>query len=137
MFRYNTKGVKIFNDNTLPEELSHVECGKFYRLMKYIVGNNQLLGYRTSEGIRPIGIEKMSEILGSSERHTKRFVQRMKEYNILKEIDLGTNRWFIVNPKYAFKGKFLSMTVFIVFHDELKDELPQWVLRKFMEGTKE
>ena len=73
----------MFLDKGLPNECSIVDCGKFYRLVRHIVKGNQLLGYRTNK-IKPLSVEKMSEIFQCSERQTRRFLKEMKELKIIK-----------------------------------------------------
>ena len=123
VMKYNNDYIKLFLDNGLPEECSLLDCGKFYRLIKYIIGENQLLGYRSGT-IRPFTVEKMSEIFKCSDRQTRRFLKQMKDLRVIKEVCINDIKWYAVNPLYALKSKYLSLTTFIIFQEELMPVLP-------------
>lgn len=131
VMKYNNDYIKLFLDNGLPEQCSLLDCGKFYRLIRYIIGENQLLGYRSGK-IKPLTINKMSEIFKCSDRQTRRFLKQMKEIKVIKEVCINDIKWYAVNPLYALKSKYLSPTTFIIFQDELIPILPKWVLNNFM-----
>lgn len=136
VMKYNNDYIKLFLDNGLPEECSLLDCGKFYRLIKYIIGENQLLGYRSGT-IRPFTVEKMSEIFKCSDRQTRRFLKQMKDLRVIKEVCINDIKWYAVNPLYALKSKYLSLTTFIIFQEELMPVLPNWVVNNFMAESKE
>lgn len=131
VLKYNNDYIKLFLDNGLPKECSLIDCGKFYRLIRYIIGENQLLGYRSSK-IKPLTVEKMSEMFKCSDRQTRRFLKQMKDLKVIKEVCINDVKWYAVNPLYALKSKYLSPTTFIIFQDELVPVLPNWVLNNFM-----
>jgi hypothetical protein len=136
VLKYNNDYIKLFLDKGLPDECSLVDCGKFYKLIRYIVGENQLLGYR-SGNINPLTINKMSELFSCSERQTRRFLKQMKDYKVIKEVCINDVKWYAVNPLYALKSKYLSLTTFIIFQEELMPILPNWVIQNFMQEAQE
>ena len=136
VLKYNNDYIKLFLDKGLPEECSLTDCGRFYRLTRYIVGENQLLGYR-SDKLKPLTIEKMAEMFDYSERQIRRFIKQMKEYGVIKEVTINEVKWYAVNPLYALKSKYLSLTTFIIFQKELIPILPNWVINKFMQEAQE
>lgn len=136
VLKYNNDYIKLFLDKGLPDECSLTDCGRFYRLTRYIVGENQLLGYR-SDKLKPLTIEKMAEMFDCSERQIRRFIKQMKEYGVIKEVTINEVKWYAVNPLYALKSKYLSLTTFIIFQKELIPILPNWVINKFMQEAQE
>lgn len=136
VMKYNNDYIKLFLDKGLPDECSLIDCGKFYKIIRYIVGENQLLGYR-SDKLRPLTIEKMSELFKCSDRQTRRFLKQMKDYKVIKEVSINDIKWYSVNPLYALKSKYLSLTTFIIFQDELTDVLPVWVINNFIQEAQE
>lgn len=108
-----------------------IDYGRFHKLVRYIVGENQLLGYR-SDRIKPLTIEKMSKLFDCGERNTRRFIKQMKELKIIKEVYINDVKWYAINPLYALKSKYLSLTTFIIFQDELSLVLPMWVINNFL-----
>lgn len=134
--KYNNDYIKLFLDKGLPEECSLVDCGKFYRLIRYIVGENQLLGYRSGK-IKPLTVEKMSEVFNCSDRQTRRFLKQMKDYKVMKEVSINDVKWYAVNPLYALKSKYLTLTAFVIFQDELFSILPKWVIDNFIREAQE
>jgi len=130
------KYIKLFMDKQLPEELSSSDCGKFYRLIMYMVGDNQFLGRRGSKGFRPLTVLHIATILCITERQAKNFLKKMEEYRIFKRVLVGDEEWYAVNPLYALKNKYISFTTFTIFADELKGEIPDSVFYKFMNDFK-
>lgn len=136
ILKYNNDYIKLFFDKGLPEECTLTECGKFYKIIYYIVGENQLLGYK-SDKIKPLTIEKMSEMFKCSERQTRRFINKMKDLKVIKEVNINDTKWYAVNPLYAFRNKYLSKTTFMIFQEELIPVLPYWVINRFMADLRE
>lgn len=136
VMKYNNDYIKLFLDKGLPEECSLLDCGKFYKLIRYIIGENQLLGYRSGK-IQPLTIEKMSELFKSSDRQTRRFIKQMKDYRVIKEVSINNVKWYAINPLYALKSKYLSLTTFVIFQDELIGSLPNWVINNFIAEAQE
>ena len=136
IMKYNNDYIKFFLDKGLPAECSLVDCGKFYKIIQYIIGENQLLGYR-SDKIKPLTTKKMSEIFGCQERNTQMFIKKMKKYKVIKEVSINDVKWYAVNPLYALKSKYLTITTFIIFQDELMSVLPKWVINNFMNEARE
>lgn len=132
----NKDYIKLFFDKGLPENCTLTDCGKFYKIIRYIVGENQLLGYRSGK-IKPLSIEKMSELFGCTERQTRKFIKKMKDIKVIKEVSINDTKWYAVNPLYALKSKYLSLTTFIIFQDELVSILPIWVIDSFMKEAQE
>ena len=133
IFEYNKSYLKLPFDRGLPEDCTLSECGKFYRIIRFIIGENQLLGYRSNK-IYPLTIEKMSEMFKCSDRQTRKFIKKMKDIQAIKEVNINDVKWYAVNPLYALRSKYLSNTTFLIFQDELIPYLPNWAIRKFMEG---
>lgn len=135
ILKYNNDYIKLFLDKGLPDECTLADCGKFYRLTRYIVGENQLLGYR-SDKIKPLTVEKMSKMFDCSERQTRRFLKTMKDCRVIKEVSINNVKWYAINPLYALKSKYLTLTTFIIFQDELVGTLPIWVINNFMQDAR-
>lgn len=137
LFRSNSQSIKSFFDIPLPAELSWSEKGRLMELRHYILRDNQLLVYRSHGMIKPLDIQEISRILQTSERQSKSLLERAAQYGVIREIQFNGLRYFMYNPIYAFKGKRLSITVYIVFQDELKTLLPPWVVSKFLAQARE
>ena len=56
----------------------------------------------------------------------------MKDDRIIKEVSINDTKWYAINPMYALKSKYLSITTFIIFQDELVGTLPISIINKFM-----
>ncbi len=136
VMKYNNDYIKLFFDKGLPEACTLVDCGKFYKIIRYIVGENQLLGYR-SDKLKPLTVEKMSEMFKCSDRQTRRFLKQMKDYKVIKEVLINDTKWYAINPLYALKSKYLSLTTFIIFQEELLPVLPRWVVDNFTKEAQE
>lgn len=123
--------IKTFIEHPLPKEFSWTEKGRISELKHYILRDNQFLVFRSGNTIKPIGIKEMMKILGMSERQCKALVKKMKKFGIIKEVKFDGLTYFAFNPLYGFKGKRLTLNVYLFFQEELKKVLPNWVVEKF------
>ena len=131
VMNYNNDYIKMFKRKDLPAECTIMDCGKFYKLTKYLVGNNQLLGY-SSDKLKPLTVEKIAQILECGERQARKFLKKMKDLKIMKEVLIDGVSWYAINPIYALKGKYLSLRAYVIFQHELSPVLPEWVVRCFL-----
>lgn len=137
LFWNRKAAIKSFIDVPLPSEFSWSERGRIQELKYYILRENQLLVYRSNSTIRPLGTKEMSKILGMSEKQCRLLISKAKRYNIIKEVSYAAIKYYAFNPMYGFKGKRLNLIVYIMFQEELKQVLPQWVISKFIQEVKE
>lgn len=129
--------VKTFIEIPLPESFSWSERGRINELKHFILKDNQFLVFRSGNAIKPITHKEMSKILEMSERQCKSLLKRLKQLGIIKEISFDGITYFAFNPLYGFKGKRLSVNVYLFFQDELREVLPKWVVDKFAEEATE
>lgn len=135
---YNRKmGYKIFTEICLPEEFTWSEKGRIQELQHYILKDNQLLVYRSNDKIKPIGGNEMCRIFDMSGRQCRTLINKMKSLKVIKEVSIDGIEYFAFNPLYAFKDKRLSVGVYLMFQEELRSVLPQWVIKKFAEQIQE
>lgn len=137
LFRSNNNSVKSYLDCPMPQELTWAEKGRLLELRHYILKDNQLLVYRSHGTIKPVDIPEISRILEMSGRQAQNLMQRAAQCKVIKEIQLDGLRYFMFNPVYAFKGKRLTLDVYIMFQEELKSILPKWVVSRFLAQAKE
>lgn len=131
LFWNRKSNVKTFIEYQLPKDFSWSEKGRIGELKHYILRDNQFLVYRSGNNIKPIGIKQMVKILNMSERQCKALVKKMKKFNIIKEVNFDGLTYYAFNPLYGFKGKRLSLNVYLFFQEELRKVLPEWVIEKF------
>lgn len=137
LFWKNKGNVKVYLDESLPICFTWSERGRIDAIKHYILTENQLLVYRSGNSIKPIMQKELCKLLDLSDRQCKAFVRKLKAYGVIKEIYFDSMRYFAFNPKYAFKGKRLSLNVYIFFQDELNDVLPTWVQEQFYKQAME
>lgn len=131
LFWVKKASVKSFIENPLPQCFTWAERGRIQELKYYMLRDNQLLVYRSGDAIKPLGISEICRILNMSGRQCKSLVCKMKKYSIIKEVRYGSIKYFAFNPIYGFKGKRLTLEVYIMFQEELKNVLPKWVVQRF------
>lgn len=129
--------IKTFNEYKLPKEFTWSEKGKINELKHYILKDNQFLVYRSGDLIKPITCNELIKFWDSSERQCKALLKKMKKFGIIKEIKFSGLTYFAFNPLYGFKGRRLSLNVYIFFQNELRNEIPKWAIEKFAEQAEE
>lgn len=131
LFWNRKSNVKTFIEHSLPKGFTWTEKGRIAELKHYILRDNQFLVFRSGNTIKPIGLKEMMRILDMSERQCRSLLKKMKEYGIVKEVSFDNLTYLAFNPLYGFKGKRLSLNVYLFFQEELKKVLPRWVVEKF------
>ncbi len=131
------KHFTVFDDYPLPKEIAWADRGRTDSLKYFILNENQMLAYKSNGVIKPLGIEQIAKHLDINERAAYRLIKTLKKYKVLKEIQLNGVSFFMFSPLYAFRGKRISLFVYIAFQDELKDLVPSWAKQKFLEQAKE
>ena len=137
LFWVNKLNVKTFIEQDLPKGFTWADRGRVEALKKMILRDNQFLCYRTNGRVKPIGVKEIANMLELSDRQTKTFVKKLKSNGIIKEVSFDNMRYFAFNPMYGFKGKRLSLNVYIFFQKELDPVLPEWVKREFLRQVAE
>lgn len=137
LFWSNKNNVKTFLDLPLPKVFTWAEKGRINELKHYILRDNQFLAYRSNNGIKPLEISNMCKVLEISERQCRALIKKIKDIGIIKEVCVDGIKYFAFNPVYGFRGKRLSLNVFIFFQEELSAVLPKWVTNEFMLQAKE
>lgn len=132
LFKHTENYIKKFMDSALPEELSWVDQGKLSRLQTYIVGESQLLGKRKNGRFEPLTLEDMAKIFKCKERWVYSTLREAKKHHILKEVTIDGVLWYAYNPIYGLKDKRISLETYLIFQDELKEVLPDWVRHNFL-----
>lgn len=131
------KSVKTFIDRPLPDEFNFADKGRVDELKHYILRDNQFLVYRSNAVIKPIGMNQLTRILDLSERRCKLFMKKLKQFGIVKEVSFNGLVYYCFNPLYGMKDKRITLTLFLIFQEELRTELPLWVINKFVEQAVE
>lgn len=137
LFWAKKNNIKTYLDEPLPPCFTWSERGRIDAIKHYILRDNQLLVYTSGNVIKPMTSKEMARLLDMSDRQCKAFVKKLKINGIIKEICFDNLRYFAFNPRYGFKGKRMSLNVYIFFQNELQDVLPDWVKRKFLEQAQE
>lgn len=137
MFYKQKNCIRTFLDNPLPSELTWAEKGRIEALKHYILTDNQFLVYRSNNVIKPITVKELVRILDMSERQCKILIKKLKQYGVIKEVEIGGVIYFSFNPIYGFKDTRINLTVFLMFQSELTKILPQWVINNFTQQAKE
>lgn len=127
-------GCRYFADVHLPECISNQDVGRLYRLSFYLIGDNNLLGYRVANHIYGYQAQEIGALVHLNGSHAREFLKRMIDLSVIKRYDLG----YYMNPAYFMAaGKRLSLDMFLHFQDELIPLLPKWVLDTFLRQARE
>jgi len=137
LFWCNKNHVKSFVERPLPKDLTWAEKGRINELKNYMLTQNQLLVYRGHGCIKPITDNEICKILDMSLRQSKAFIKKVKDFGVIKEIEIDGITYLAFNPIYALKTKRISLTMYIIFQKELNTVLPAWVIEAFTKQAKE
>ncbi len=135
LWRSSGSGVKTFFDVPYPENMSMIDRGRMATLAKCIWYDTNMLGYRGHGRIKPYDIEGIGKIIGLDEKKAGAFVRRMTRLSVIKAVPVPfgeeTEMQYYINPVYYFAGPRLSGNLYVLFHRELDELLPEWVKQEF------
>lgn len=137
LFWHRKDSFKSFLDCPLPSNFTWSERGKIDSLKYFIAKDNQFLLYRSDSCIKPIGIKNICKITDSSERQAKVLVKKACSYSVMKQVEVSGVKYFAFNPIYCLKGNRITLTTFIIFQNELRRVLPDWVIERYLTQAKE
>lgn len=137
LFFKNRFGTKSYLDIHLPDSFTWADKGRIEELRHYILKDNQLLVHRSGNVIKPLLAFDIAKVISMSERQCKTFINKLKKHKVIKEVKIGDTTYYCYNPIYGMKDKRMSMIVFIIFQDELREWLPSWAYMRFVEEAQE
>jgi hypothetical protein len=132
-FKYKSATIKSYLGVELPKCFSDNECGKMYRLSKHIYSDSNLLAKRVKDGIRPLTKQDIIEIIGVHRANFTPFWKKIIRNKIIKPIVMNDEEYFCYNPLYYNTTQYMPLYLFIAFQNELKEHLPGWVVKRYLD----
>lgn len=135
LFWVQTSFVKTFQDVELPKDITKPDIANLFLLSKKIYSNTNMVGYRSSGGIRPMTVEQMARVIRDTDRHTALFLNRMLKNRIIAKVnviigeDVTTQYYF--NPIYFFSSNRLSRNLYLLFQKDLDSFVPEYAKQRF------
>lgn len=126
-------GAKIFADVKFPETLTHADIGRMTCLSKLMIGKTNFLGYRKGREIEAYTEKELTDFIKLKDRQGRQFIKKMCSLHIMRKTETG----YYINPLYYLTGQRLTLDLFLIFRDELKNFLPLWVIAEFLRQAKE
>jgi hypothetical protein len=129
-------GARMFSDVRLPEKMSYADKGRMQDLARcHMIPGCNMLGYRESHNIKPYTAREIGYLIGLYSRcRCREFLNKMLGLRVLHRVQDTSGVWqYYVNPAYyTANGKRLSLSLFLLFRDELAPLLPEWVMSSFL-----
>lgn len=124
-----------FRIQEYPAALTKPDIGNLVLLAQHLQLDTNALMYRSNKGKKPMDLERIGAVLGTRERQTHRFIQKMISLGIMKKVavknEAAKQIQYVMNPGYFLNGKFISHSLYWTFHKELEKVLPGWVHEKY------
>ena len=132
-FPAHKAGVRLFDDVRFPAGMSHSEICKMTVLSKLMIGRTNMLGYRQGNTIIPYTAVEIGGLVELSLKRGRQFINRMLQYHVMQRIITQSGPQYYINPAYYMaSGNRLSLDLFLLFRDDVKSLLPQWVINDFV-----
>lgn len=117
-----------------PKSLSMADIGRMFLLSQYTVDSTNVLCMRDRKGIRPMDKDDMLKITRLGKRQFWSFWDRVRKGKIIKRVRNNDKYHYVLNPLYFFNGKWLPVTLYFVFKEEISAHLPQWAIERLISG---
>jgi len=128
-------GARIFSEIKFPDGMTDSDIGKMARLSKVMVGKTNMLGYRKRGKIEAYTAEEIGGLVDlTKSRPARNFVNKMVKLHVMKKFE---NVGYYINPAYFMaNGQRLSLDLFLLFKDDLKNIVPEWAMAEFLRQAK-
>jgi len=136
-FKYKSATIKSYLGVELPKCFTDNECGKMYRLSKRIYSDSNLLAKRVGNEIHPLTKDDITLIVGVHRTNFSKLWNKMLRNKIIKPIKINGEEYFCFNPLYYNSTQYIPLYLFIAFQGELKEHLPDWAVRKYLDMQEE
>lgn len=138
-FYYNRSVVEGAREIPLPppEQMQASDIGHLRRLSYYLIGDSGMLGYRGNGNVvKTMTPEMMSRVTGLSKRSTYRFIQRVGDMHMMRqltvEIEKGVKETqFYLNPLYHAGSPYIPLGLYLIFRDQIDRYLPGWAIEEY------
>ena len=132
-FPVQKMGARMFSDVQFPAAMSDSEIGKMARLSKLMIGKTNMLGYRTGHKIEAYTAQEIGALVGLKDRQARTFINKMVFLRVVQRVETASGQQFYINPAYFMaSGQRLSLDLFLLFREELKNIVPGWVMIEFL-----
>ncbi len=127
--------MKSFLDIDFPKEMSFKEIGQMTALAKKMCPKTNMLGYRGNGGTRPYNADKIGAVIGLKPSQSYSFVRKMIKLGIMAAIKIKTGdsveTQYYVNPIYYFSGNRINLNLYLIFHKQLDQYIPEYAQEEY------
>lgn len=102
-------------------DLSDAELGKFYKILSKLTHKANTLLTKKDVRSNPITKNEISKLLNIDTKPTERYLKRLKDKGIIKQVTIVDKKHYMINPIYAFNGNSIGSYTYIYFKDEIDE----------------
>ena len=133
--------VRTFPDVDLPRDISKNDLGCLFLLCRKMLPTANLLVVRMRRGFKPMTLAEMQSVVDLKQTQFKTFMARMTRASMIRKVTIETGGrkeyQYYLNPVYFFSGKWLSLNLYLIWHDQIDAHLPLWIKDKYQESLKD
>lgn len=125
---------KTINTRTtvrFPKEMNKSDVANMLFLAVHLQMKTNVLVYRTKKGNVPMKVKQISDVIGTQDRQTQRFLSKMIGLGMMKKVTINATDIkvvrYLINPLFFLNGKAISDELYWLFNEELNKVLPKWV----------
>lgn len=140
LFQAKEQFVKKFSDTKLSEFVTNkLEYANLHILAENIFRDTNMIAVKSKNIARPADIPDISKLIGLCERRTRQFIDRMMQKGIVAKTIINTEErtetQYYLNPLFFMSNKYLSPFLFMMFREQLKPVLKDWVWKALNEAA--
>ena len=99
-----------------PKELSFVDIGRFYEMVKFMSYKNLI----EKSNNKKLSIKELSVFLEfNSEKTCFNFLSKLKKYKLIASVSVGGVKFIAINPAYAQRRMKVTSMIFKIFKEDL------------------
>jgi len=102
-------------------ELSDGDLGKFYKILSKLSHKANTLLTKKDIRSNPVTKEEIGNLLKLDIKPTERYLKRLRDKGIIKQVTMIDKVHLMVNPIYAFNGNTIGSYTYIYFKEDLNE----------------
>jgi len=102
-------------------DLTDAELGKFYKILSKLSHKANTLLTKKDIRSNPVTKNDLCELLNIDIKPTERYLKKLKDKGIIKQVNIGVKTHLMINPIYAFNGNIIGSYTYTYFKDDLDE----------------
>lgn len=127
LYWLNASPIRMYPGYSLPDTLTPTETGRCLECAYLLEKGTNMLCHKVNGHYKALSAKMLAKRLEITDRQCYRFIRKMINTRVM----VREGRALYMNPRYFFRGKYLSYSLYSMFKQDMDEVLPAWVVEKY------